>query len=67
MTFQRHGFDELDEGFVGVSSGTGQDECRANGSSRGGDHDVERLGNVEDMSGSCSGLTVVQVEQSRVC
>lgn len=67
MAFQRHGFNELDEGFVGVRSGPGQDKGRANGSSRGGEHDVERLGDVENVSGSCSSLTAVQVEQSRVC
>lgn len=66
MGFQSKGLDELDEVRVSVSSRTGETERGADRSLGCTEHDSESFGDVENVSRSGSGLTVVEVEQGRV-
>lgn len=66
VRLERHGLDQLDERRVRVRSRTGQRKRRAVRRTRRGEHDVERLGHVQHVRRSRSGLAAVEVEQRRV-
>ena len=66
VRFQGEGLDELDEVRVGVSSRTWETKRGADRCLGCTEHDGESFGDVENMSRSGSGLTVVEVEQGGV-